>query len=426
MPQRTYNGIDLINYFTNVQHNFDPIPATPSTPSQGVALLFVSYTWSGGPDSISCTSYIDIFGELDYSVFPAIPAGALINEIDFSWSINSVQAAASDNGPAPGNQSSAAASALFTANLGGFPFTASGQSVQDAQSAYGPVNASVNINDNFNNHSIITFNPPITKAELQTAYFQLQLHIGFDGSGISAYADGIDTVSASITGTVSVSNFNLVITYENGPISSGITITPGSGNVEPGQILVVTTDPTNPNAPDLEELDYAAITSDGKVIPIIPQFIYDPETGEIIQVWLEAPYPAADPCFDCFPGCPECTAAFASCEDLSSDECAEAMQECLDCLVNCLEDLQLAEECQQSSGNPPESPVLVIIIASGGTQFSGNVTLGSFVILVANGSGLYRFTTGLAHDTLYTADRDGTTYNVKIPNPGARTGFFRS
>lgn len=431
MPQRTYTGIDLTDYITNFTPGSASNPATPNTPSQGVISLFVSASFGANGFGIACDSDLHAFGNFDFNVFPAIPAGALISEIDFSWDISSVQSSSSDNGPGPGNQSSATCCALITANLGGVSLIDTDQLETDTQAAFGPVNATVNINDSFSNHTIITFDPPISKAELQTLYSSFQMSIAFNtpafGPGISAFGDSIDTVSGSITGTVSVSNFNLTITYEEGPIS-GMTITPASGNVEPGQILVVTaTDPTDPNTPDFEELTYAATTADGKVIPITPQFIDSDEDGVIDQVWLEAPYPATDPCFDCFPGCPECVEAFAPCdEDLTSDACQEAMQTCLDCLVDCLEDLQLGEECQQSSGSPPDTPVPVIIIASGGTQFSGSVVLGSFTILVANGSGLYRFTIGQTHDILYTADRDGTTYNVKIPNPGGKTGFFRS
>jgi hypothetical protein len=100
------------------------------------------------------------------------------------------------------------------------------------------------------------------------------------------------------------------------------------------------------------------------------------------------------------------------------------MEACLDCLTQCLENLELAEECQGSTGTDGTTPTVVVIVV--GTQFSGTVALGNFTILVANGSGLYRFTLGKTNDTLYSAARDGSTYDVKIPNPGAKTGFFRS
>lgn len=85
--------------------------------------------------------------------------------------------------------------------------------------------------------------------------------------------------------------------------------------------------------------------------------------------------------------------------------------------------MQLAEECQQSTGSDTPPTAIIIIM---GTQFSGSVPLGEFTVLVANASGIYTFVEGKTNDTLYTAARDGETYNVKIPNPGARTGFFRS
>ncbi len=68
---------------------------------------------------------------------------------------------------------------------------------------------------------------------------------------------------------------------------------------------------------------------------------------------------------------------------------------------------------------------LVSIIATGdGTQFSGSVPLGSLTILLTNASGIYTLVPGKANDTLYSSERDGTTYNVKIPNPTAKTGFI--
>jgi hypothetical protein len=65
------------------------------------------------------------------------------------------------------------------------------------------------------------------------------------------------------------------------------------------------------------------------------------------------------------------------------------------------------------------------ITATGnGTQFSGSVSLGTLNILLTNGSGIYVLTPGATHDTLYSSLRDGTTRNVKIPNPFAKTGFI--
>lgn len=409
MPQRTYNGIDLTNY----QTLFDPgpqIPATPNTPSQGNASIFVSSTNPIG--GAACISTLHVSGDFDFDTFPAIPANALISEIDFSWDANTTVSATSAG---DGNESNVTGSCH--AILGAVELFASYLNAADGPNSN---TASDSESTAYNLHTVLEFDPPITKAQLEAGYNSILFAFGLILTG--------NGESSSITGTSGMDNFNLVITYEEGPISSSMTITPASGNVEPGQILVVTTNPDNPNAPNLEELTYAAITEDGKVIPIIPQFIYDPDDpSEVTAVWLETPYPAADPCSDCFPGCPECTEAFTFCdEDLTSEECQAAMQVCLDCLVECLEDLQEAEECQESSGLPPESPVPVVIIVSGGTQFSGNVTLGFFTIIIANGSGLYKFTLGQTHDILYTADRDGTTYNVKIPNPGGKTGFFRS
>lgn len=68
---------------------------------------------------------------------------------------------------------------------------------------------------------------------------------------------------------------------------------------------------------------------------------------------------------------------------------------------------------------------LMDLVATGnGTQFSGDIVLGTLTILLANASGIYTLVKGKTSDTLYSSARDGTTYNVKIPNPFARTGFI--
>lgn len=68
---------------------------------------------------------------------------------------------------------------------------------------------------------------------------------------------------------------------------------------------------------------------------------------------------------------------------------------------------------------------VVSVVATGdGFQFSGPVSLGSITILTTNASGIYVLTSGKTSDTLYSSLRDGTTYDVKIPDPFAKTGFI--
>lgn len=59
-----------------------------------------------------------------------------------------------------------------------------------------------------------------------------------------------------------------------------------------------------------------------------------------------------------------------------------------------------------------------------GTQFSGSVPLGVLTILLTNASGIYSLVPGKRNDTYYSSHRDGTTVDIKIPNPTARTGFI--
>jgi len=59
-----------------------------------------------------------------------------------------------------------------------------------------------------------------------------------------------------------------------------------------------------------------------------------------------------------------------------------------------------------------------------GTQFSGSVTLGVLNVLLTNASGIYTLVPGKTNDTLYKTARDGTTRDVRIPTPFAKTGFI--
>lgn len=190
------------------------------------------------------------------------------------------------------------------------------------------------------------------------------------------------------------------------------TLTPSGGNVEPGQSITV-------EGPGAAGLEYAATNGD-KVIPLDPKVV-DPDT-----VILEVPNPSTDPCVDCLGDCVECEDCFDACnEDLTSAACEECMAACLECLEGCLEDLEAAEECQESKQDPPNTPTNIVIIC-GGPGFDGSVPLGTFTIIVANGSGIYEFVEGKTNDTLYSTARDGSTYDVRIPTPSGKTGFFRS
>lgn len=70
------------------------------------------------------------------------------------------------------------------------------------------------------------------------------------------------------------------------------------------------------------------------------------------------------------------------------------------------------------------SGATVFTALGNGVQFSGSVTLGTLTILVTNGSGIYTLVLNKTDDTLYSSLRDGTTYDVKIPNPFIKTGFI--
>lgn len=68
---------------------------------------------------------------------------------------------------------------------------------------------------------------------------------------------------------------------------------------------------------------------------------------------------------------------------------------------------------------------LTDITATGnGVQFSGSVSLGNLDILLTDASGIYTLVKNKNNDTLYSSLRDGTTIDVKIPNPFIKTGYI--
>jgi hypothetical protein len=71
---------------------------------------------------------------------------------------------------------------------------------------------------------------------------------------------------------------------------------------------------------------------------------------------------------------------------------------------------------------PAADPGIYAIV---GTTFSGSVILGILqVLLVGNASGVYTLVANKTNDTIYNNARDGTTQDVRIPNPKIKTGFI--
>lgn len=65
-----------------------------------------------------------------------------------------------------------------------------------------------------------------------------------------------------------------------------------------------------------------------------------------------------------------------------------------------------------------------IWIVGDGVIFSGSVLVGTLTLLLASASGIYRIDPNAGADTLYNRTVDGTTIDVKIPNPFVKTGFI--
>lgn len=415
MPTRTYTNVDFTGVsqgFTNniadvaaiasVFGNFNvQINATGNDGTPGVGSVFTEGDWD-----------YEIIGGLDFDAFPSIPDGAQITKVEIQidgivyGTCNAAYTGVSGNSYASMN----VRMDFFRALTEICPDLSLGYSQTIPVSSSTPKQVTGSDSDAYTNTQTFDFTgAPIDKTVLAAMFTNWKAVLSGDAfESAEAFGIGAST-GTDININTNLSGIRITVTYTDGPIV--IVLDPSSGPVKIGQQITA----TGPNA---SEQTYAAII-DGKVVPIEPKIIGPDE------VLLEVPYPSNGPCLDCFGDCPQCDDCLDACsEDLESEACQACMQACLDCLVNCLEDLALAEECQGSTGNNGGGTTTITIIT--GTQFGGSVELGSFTILVANGSGIYRFELGKTNDTIYDPDRDGTTYDVKIPNPGGTTGFFRS
>lgn len=67
----------------------------------------------------------------------------------------------------------------------------------------------------------------------------------------------------------------------------------------------------------------------------------------------------------------------------------------------------------------------LVSVTDSGVQFSGSAVVGPLTVITIDSSGLYRIVPDKTHDTLYLdSSVNGTTFNTKIPNPFAKTGFI--
>lgn len=411
MATRTYTNTDFINYIAGFTSNSGSNTAIATVFSNFNFVIAASGANTADPPNGLEDAAIYVYeasGDLDFALVPTLPEDALISEVEVKIDIAVSASAASSSttvNPFPCYAGGVTRGKTFlgVVELTDLEF----ENINEDGPGTTPRSASVSDFDHYTAEQIFDFSgSPINKATFETDFLSwlVQLEMIWQGS---ADIGGPATGTSSETSGFTFTGIRITVTYEGG----GMSMSPSSGNVEPGQSLTVT-------GPDADTLTYAAIIGDN-VVPIIPKII-SPE-----EVLLEVPYPPSDPCFDCFGDCPECEDCATACgEDIDGEDCQACMENCLECLTNCLESLALSEACQQTTQSDPEVPPVIVVVC--GTQFGGTVTLGTLTVLVAEASGIYRFVDGKTNDTLYATARDGTTYDVKIPNPGAKTGFFRS
>lgn len=417
MPSRTYSGINLINFILNDFSSHGSINGSSSVSVSEVSQMVVNGSGSAN-DSAGMAGSINAFsnvqysaqGDFDYDQFPSIPDGATINSIRIRVAAT---ASGSSSGSAVGGETvgaAASASCVLEMPIGNVLFPQLG--FDDSESTSGAsANASASGSTSFSTEYEEIFVVPITKAELILNWGNILVTMTGAGNCGNLGTGPLSSASATTSGSANLDNISVIIDYNDPSIT--MTLTPSGGNIEPGASITA----TGPGAADFE---YAALNGD-QVIPIIPKIIGPDE------VVLEVPTPEPF-CEDCFDDCPECEDCFDACnEDLVGEACQACLDACLDCLVECLDDLELGEACLGSADDDPDAPIpIVIICGTPGNQFTGSVPLGNFTIIVAEASGIYQLIDGKEEDTLYTPERDGTTYDVKIPNPNGKTGFFRS
>lgn len=413
MPSRTYTGVDMLNYVyddSNTSHSSaNGSSSAVLTPvSQFVVTGVGSASDAQNPSACSFNSTLQVFlsGDFPYNdPTIGIPEGVTITRLTIN-----VQG----NGTANVNVSSsvgtvtASCTALLSVEFPiGSGINPPDQGYSDGGAAFNAASPqSFSANGSSPGSFEIDLLPGITKAQLIADWGDIFINIGSACVGAS---DGLtDGGSGGGAAAFSLNNFSLIVDYTDPAIQ--ITLTPSGGPVEPGQTIDV-------DEPD-PDLTYAA-TNDPKIIPL-PKKPGDPPK-------LTVPLPPTEECEDCIAECPECDTCYDACmEDLESENCQECLNGCLDCLEACLEDLEEAEKCQQSTQEPPEIPTTIIVCDPRGTRFTGSVPIGNFTIVIARASGIYRLVDEKANDTLYATARDGSTYDVAIPTPFGKTGFFRS
>lgn len=426
MPIRTYTGISLQNYITNLLGSENGGTSSYVESSQANGAVTGSFNGVQSGEDVACSSQfnVEILGNFDFDQFPAIPANALITSVKYKVSGTLTGNANADSTPGQdGNCRICLSIAIFRG------VDQSGELLEDILLAgsdddggiNGTFSANVNVSDNYTTEQVFDYSgSPIDKATLVTEHGDIAIYVGNGDiiNFLSSFAEARNFTAGSTADFsygVTINGFQMIVEYQSGTEVIDITVNPSGGPVESGQPLIISSATLA-----MEGLTFAALIGD-KVIPITSK-INDDGT-----VTLEAPYPASEECFDCLGTCPECEDCFTACEnDLDSQACIECLEGCYGCLENCLESPEFAEACIESSGEVTGDLPFILIAADPGQQFDGSVILGEFMIYTFEGSGIYKFVPGKTNDTLYNSIRNGSTYDVKIPNPFAKTSFFRS
>lgn len=358
MPIKNYGQLDVINYVSTPVLGGTIIP-TISAPNFGTVTISGSEITSADPNSLNF-AYTQT-GELTYS---DIPENATITSviITIQWLYNASISVTNPTGELITLGHSADMS---------FPFILPGPADPDAVI----VNFSGNNNgfnlvtffqsDNGVHNFVIDYPNGIDKATLITNHGNLgnemgtQLISGIDPPGVG---------SSTITGLFEYSNFNLEVTYVEGPIQYDL--------VDNGDSVEVSNESTiksltGEDAEDITDVLIEIGTDENGDKVYTPATIKFKGKGKIIFIVPNPKYP------------PE--------------------------------------------GIPPgvTPPVGPVVVAVRGKTFDGIVIIGSFTILYSQSSGIYELIKNKTNDTLYIHDT-GETSDYAIPEPFIKTGFIEN
>lgn len=366
MPTRTFTGIDLGSYSALFTVGPTSSGAAPSelTPSQGVVSIFGSIASVVSPSSQLTFTY-RVSGLFDFDSFPSIPDNALVTRIRIkrAASFNATVENSITNDPGAGGN-------FVVQSVAEFDMT--------VEAGVTPC-PELTLTDN-----ALDFQGPITPGNTGTSQATINASDAYSAETI------LDFSGSPISKADLIANYSLLTFYIGATLDNLTSSASGLGTQQAASANIDYTFDLN-NFQFIVEWDE------------VFQFTIDPPTLSNVDRGQEV---------------------IIESDPLDPD----ALQ--LDQLTLELDGIPITPTTQTANllifyiplDFPNEGDMELVAIGNG-TQFSGSIALAAYTILVTNGSGIYVLSLGKTNDTLYSSERDGTTVDVKIPDPFAKTGF---